>query len=482
MRSWLAAGLFLLTQTVFGAADTRQAIVKVYTTYSVPYYYTPWNMSGPSTRTGSGCIIAGKRILTNAHVVGDETFIQVRRYGDAKKYRAHVLFVSHIVDLALLSVDDDAFFEGALPLEIDGLPETQAEVTVLGFPTGGDMLSTTKGVVSRIEHRNYVHSSFSFLAGQIDAAINPGNSGGPVMANGKLVGVVMQQLTSAENIGYMVPAPVIEHFLKDVADGHYDGMPDLGWRTGELENPDMKRKYGVPPGKTGIAVQYVAPGSAGDGVIQTGDVILEIGGYPVADDGTVEFRKDERTAYSYPAELRQIGESMPVKIFRNGQETNVTVTFRRPAEDETPVPREQYDVQPSYYIVGGAVFCPLTKNYLLSWRDWYDKAPKKLVYAYQYDDLTMPGEQVVMLMRVLADDVNKGYHDWSSWIVESVNGQKINSLKELVAVVENSRDEFLVFSDGRNRELVLDRAKASSASKEILNRYRISADRSDDLK
>lgn len=484
MKHWMmAVTVCLFFQCATGApTDTRQALVKVYTTYSMPYYYTPWNMSGPSTKTGTGCIIAGKRILTNAHVVSDETFIQVRRYGDARKYRARVLFVSHITDLALLSVDDDAFFEGVEPLEMDGLPETQAEVTVLGFPTGGDMLSTTKGVISRVEHCNYTHSSFSFLAGQIDAAINPGNSGGPVVINGRIVGVVMQHLSSSENIGYMVPAPVIEHFLKDISDGRYDGMPDLGLRTEKLENPDMKRKYGLSPEKTGIVVQYVSPGSACDGVVQPGDVLLEIGGHPIADDETVEFRKDERTCYSYPAELRQIGESLPMKIFRNGQETNVTVTFHRPAEEEIPVPREQYDVQPAYYIFGGAVFCPLTKNYLQSWRNWYDNAPKNLIYAYEYRDLTEPGEQVVMLMRVLADDANKGYHDWANWIVESVNGQRIKNLRELVFAIESSQSEFVVFSDDRNREMVMDRVKVSAAARDILQRYRISSDRSDDLK
>ncbi len=463
--------------------DARQAIVKVYTTYAKPDYYTPWNMGGPSTRTGSGCIIKGKRILTNAHIVGDETFIQVRRYGTARKYRAHVLFVSHITDLALLSVDDDTFFEGVVPVEIDGLPETQTEVVVLGFPTGGDMLSTTKGVISRIEHRSYSHSSFSFLAGQIDAAINPGNSGGPVMVDGKLVGVVMQHLSSADNIGYMVPAPLVEHFLADVSDGRCDGMPDLGLRTGTMENPDMKRKYGLSEEMTGVSIQTVFPGSAGDGVLKQGDVLLEVGGYPVADDGTIEFRPDERTTYSYPVELRQIGESMSLKIFRDGLLMDVELTFTRPSEEENLVPREQYGVRPAYYIFGGAVFCPLTKNYLLAWRrDWYKIAPKNLIYLYQNRDPVVAGEEVVLIVRVLADDVNRGYHRWSSWVVETVNGRKIRNLNDLIQKVEAvTESEFVVFSDSRNREMIMDREKALAAAAGILKRYRIPADRSDGL-
>jgi S1-C subfamily serine protease len=481
-RIWVAmVAVGCWMQQAVAAPDARQAIVKVYTTFASPHYYAPWNTGGPATRTGSGCILSGKRILTNAHVVEDQTFIQIRRYSDAKKYRARVLFVSHTTDLALLAVDDDAFFEGVTPLELDGLPETQAEVTVLGFPTGGDMLSTTKGVVSRIEHRSYVHSSFYQLAGQIDAAINPGNSGGPVMVNGRVVGVVMQGLASADNIGYMVPAPIIEHFLNDVNDGRLDGVPDLGLRIGDLENPDLKRRCGLSPEQTGVRVQYVGLGSACDGIVQSGDIILEVAGFKVADDGTIEFRKDERTSYSYPSEICQVGDSLPLKIFRDGTIQEVSVTFRRPVERELLVPREQYDVRPTYYIFGGAVFCPLTKNYLLSWGDWYSRAPKNLVYALQFRDVKVEGEEVVVLMRVLADDVNLGYHDWSGWIVEKVDGRPINNLRELVNAVETGTDEFVVFSDDRNSELVMDRAKARAALPDILQRYRIPADRSEDL-
>lgn len=463
--------------------DARHAIVKIYTSYTSPDYYTPWNIDGPSRRTGSGCVISGKRILTNAHVVSNETFIQVRRSGDAKKYRARVLFVSHLVDLALLSVDDDNFFEGVQALAFDGLPETQSEVTVLGFPSGGDMLSTTKGVISRVEHRNYAHSAYSFLAAQLDAAINPGNSGGPVMKDGKIVGVVMQSLTSADNIGYMVPAPVVKHFLDDVKDGRFDAIPGLGVVAGSLENPDMKRKYGLAEEVSGIVVRYISPDSASDGVLNVGDIILSCDGFDVADDGTIEFRTDERTTFNYPAQLKQIGESLNLVIFRDGKKKTVELILSRPVTHGKLVKRDQYDIRPTYYIFGGAVLSPLTKDYLMAWgAGWYKKAPKKLIYNYSYCQPETAGDEVVILVRVIADDVNKGYHSTASWIVEFVNGQKIHNLKDLIQIVESSDDEFIVFSDSSNTELVYDRKKAQDAAAGILSRYRIPSDRSDDLK
>ena len=209
-------------------SDVRKAMVQIHTVSSEPSYYSPWKLGDPENSTGSGCVIRGERILTNAHVVSNQKFIQVQQYGDSKRYNARILYVSHEADLALLTVEDKSFFSYIDPLDLGTLPETLQEVMVYGFPTGGDALSITKGIFSRIVYQTYTHSSLSFIAGQVDAALNPGNSGGPVIVDNKIVGVVMQALKSedTENIGYIIPTPVIKHFLKDIEDGSYNGFAE----------------------------------------------------------------------------------------------------------------------------------------------------------------------------------------------------------------------------------------------------------------
>ena len=86
------------------ASDISDAIVKVYAVSDPPDYLNPWNMMGPSSVTGSGAVIEGNRILTNAHVVSDLTFIQVRRYGDTQRYPARLLAISHPVSYTHLDV------------------------------------------------------------------------------------------------------------------------------------------------------------------------------------------------------------------------------------------------------------------------------------------------------------------------------------------------------------------------------------------
>ncbi|MEM4658228.1 MAG: serine protease [Candidatus Methanosuratincola sp.] len=467
----------------FAEDEVARSIVKIYTIRNSPSYHNPWVMEGPSSATGSGCIISGGRILTNAHIVSNQTFVQVRKYGDSKRYKARVLNVSHEADLALLTVDDAGFFEGVKPLGIGELPEAQQEVFVYGFPLGGDTLSVTKGVISRIEHVTYAHSSAKFLAGQIDAAINPGNSGGPVVVGRKIVGVVMQSMVNAENIGYMVPSPIIAHFLSDIEDGSYDGFPSIGVKLQAMENDDLRRRFSMPEDKTGVLVVGTVNGSPSASKLRFGDIILEIDGYRVADDGTIEFRKRERTSLAYAIQERQIGEDLTLKILRDGKEMYTTLKLTRPFQKDFLIPQEQYDVLPTYYIYGGLVISPLTKNYLLSWGPaWYHSAPKELVAMLDDDFPSQEGEQVLIVIKVLASDVNRGYHDLSSWVISEVDGKKVKDINELVRTIEGGSGAFVEFKGKDGRIVVLDRQKVKEANPKILETYRVPSDRSIDIK
>lgn len=477
----LAAGLCLAAP--LARAEVKDAIVKIYTVHNRPDYWNPWSMRGPQASTGSGCVIKGRKILTNAHVVGDQTFVQVRRNGEAKRWEAKVVDVSHDADLALLTVQDPAFFADIPALELGDLPAPQEEVLVYGFPMGGDTLSTTKGVMSRLEHQVYSHSSCYLFAGQLDAAINPGNSGGPVIEGGRVVGVVMQGMTQADNIGYMVPVNIIRHFFADLEDGRYDGFPSLGALLQDLENPDQKRMHRVADPKNGVLVTRVLAGSPSDGVLKPGDVLVEIDGHAVAEDGTVEFRPRERTSLAYFVQARQVGESLPVAVYRDGQRKAMTLKLARPYQGDLIVESDRYDQLPSYYIYGGFVFAPLTRDYLKIWGgNWQQAAPSPLLVKVEENYAERPGQQVVVGMKVLPHEVNEGYHNVANWILEEVDGKKVDNLRDVIAAIEGGRGEFVVFRGSNQQEFVLDRAKAAAARDDILRIYHIPADRSPDLR
>ncbi len=480
---WMAVVMLCVISVEARETPVREAIVRVFTVHNVPDYYNPWNMRGTTSSTGSGAIISGNRILTNGHVVRDETFVQVRRFGEARRYQARVLYVSHQADLAILTVDDPSFFDGVEPLEFGELPETQDEVQVFGFPMGGDTLSITKGVVSRIEHQTYVHSSVNLLAVQIDAAINPGNSGGPAIVNDRIVGVAMQGIPQADNIGFIVPVPVIQHFLMDIKTGERNGIPGMGIMTQRLENPGMRRRQGMEEDETGVLLIHVIDGAAADGILQPGDVLLEIEGEAIADDGTVEFRSQERTSMSYFVQRRQVGEEIQLRILRDGERKDVSIALVHPMERDWLVPMEVYDVLPTYYIYGGVVFVPLNRNLLRMWgNNWMNTAPRELVIFLNQNFVTEDRDEVVVALKVLAADVNQGFHNENHWVIESVDDIPIRNLRHMIEIVESGdENEFVEFRSAGGQMIVLDRALVAQEHAQILATYRIPQDRSDDL-
>jgi S1-C subfamily serine protease len=112
-----------------------------------PDLLRPWMKQSPQEVSGTGVVIEGRRILTNAHVVvyASQLFIESSQSGD--KRAATVEAVSPEMDLAVVKLEDESFFEGRPPLNRTAdLPEVKDSVLVYGYPQGGSSLSITKSV------------------------------------------------------------------------------------------------------------------------------------------------------------------------------------------------------------------------------------------------------------------------------------------------------------------------------------------------
>jgi S1-C subfamily serine protease len=249
-------------------SDIYRSVLRIEVATQIPDYETPWNSGRFSGGIGTGFIIGKNRILTNAHVVSNARRLLITVHGSPVKYPARVEHIAHDCDLALLSVEDFKDFEDFPTFEFGDVPALESQVRVIGYPIGGERLSVTRGVVSRIDFQPYSHSrADSHLAVQIDAAINPGNSGGPVIQDDKVVGVAFQGLRQADNTGYIIPTPVVRRFLKDVEDGKYDQYVDLGFSEFPLHNPAMRKALGLEDDGKGVLVTNVVPTSSSDGIL-----------------------------------------------------------------------------------------------------------------------------------------------------------------------------------------------------------------------
>jgi S1-C subfamily serine protease len=456
---------------------SQSAVVRIFATSQDPDHDCPWQARTPSNGTGSGVVIGDGHVLTGAHVVANATFLQVQKISDPDKAIATVKGICHDCDLALLHISDPKFMDGIDPAEIGELPELRDRVSVVGFPVGGEEISITEGVVSRIEVQRYSHSQRHVLAVTVDAAINKGNSGGPVFMDGKVAGIAFQKLSGVDNIGEMVPAPLIKHFLAAIERDPEARVPGLGITIEGLENPTLRRHIGLPKGRSGVLVLGVEYGNSAWGHLQPGDALLSIDGARIANNATVQYAGRYRTRYDAILGERFVGDDLTLEVLRDGKVIEVKFPLK---PLELLVPRSQYDTLPSYFIYGGLVFQVLSRDFLTTWDSWWDKAPKEFLHHYYSGTRTEKKHEVVILTQILADEVNIGYGDLYSESVLEVNGEEPRSMQHFVELVESSTGIVEIVTSSKGR-IVLAPTEARQANQSILARYHIPRDRSENL-
>lgn len=476
MKKLLIIINLLMCMTIFSEdISVKKALVKVYTSHQLFDYLSPWQYGQSANSTATGFIIDGERIITNAHAVLNSKFLQVRKEGDSKKYKAVVKFTSEEYDLALVEIEDKSFFKGTVPLKLGTLPEIQEKLTVYGYPLGGDKLSTTQGIVSRMEHNTYTLTNRKFLIGQTDAAINSGNSGGPVVSKGKVVGVAFAGLNSADNIGYFIPVNILNNFLEDIKDGKYDGSPLLGLEWLELESPSHRRMLGIEDKTGGILIKKVFKNSPFEGVLQKNDVLMKLDNYPIEYDGTIEFRKNEKTDFSYVNQQKKYGDNLSYEIIRDKKTKTGQVKLEKKDIKYTVVTEVTIETPPSYMVYGGLLFEPLTSNYMAG-------VIEKLGSVYDREELYKDYKELVVLVRVLPFDVNLGYTDAVNQIIVKVNGEKYKDFKDFAQKVKNVKSGFIIFENDNGDEIVLDVKEVEEQKEALMQNYNISSDMSDDIK
>ncbi|EFJ30037.1 hypothetical protein SELMODRAFT_90340 [Selaginella moellendorffii] len=480
----------VLDDAEFGAEEVDDlpfldAVVKVFCIHTEPNFSLPWQRKRQFSTNSSGFIIGGNRVLTNAHSVEHHTQVKVKRRGSDIKFVAAVLAIGTECDIAMLTINDDSFWRGVTPVEFGALPRLQDPITVVGYPIGGDTISVTSGVVSRIEITSYVHGASELLGVQIDAAINAGNSGGPSFNDrGQCIGIAFQSLKheDCENIGYVIPTPVISHFIMDYErHGHYTGFPVLGIEWQRMENPDLRRAVGMKANQKGVRIRRVEPTAPAARHLRSSDILLSFDGVDIANDGTVPFRSGERIGFTYLVSQKYTGQRARVRVLRSGQiiENAVEVTIPKRL-----VPAHNKGRPPSYYIVAGIVFAAVSVPYLRSeyGKDYDYDAPVKLLDKLMHNFAQTEDEQLVVISQVLAADANIGYEDIVNTQIIAFNGTAVRNLKHLAHMVDNCNDGFMRFDLEYQQMIVLDAQVAKSATPEILSMHCIPSAMSDDLR
>ena len=474
----IAVGSF--AQAAPEARTVESAVVKVFSTLRNPDPARPWAKQEPVEATGSGVILAGNRILTNAHVVLYASQVQVQGHGGGDKVPATVLAVAPGIDLALLQLDEPAFFDQRQPLERSAeLPSIKEEVLAYGYPMGGTNLSITKGIISRIEFTEY-NFPVAGLRIQVDAAINPGNSGGPAVVNGKMVGLVFSKMGGAQGIGYIIPNEEIELFLSDVSHGRVDAKPALFDDLPTLENPALRRYLNLDKAVQGVVVHKPF---GKESPLKVWDVITHLDGIPVDGQGMIQLRPNLQVNFRYLVQRHAKGGQVALRVVRGGQTLDLHVPV---GPERTVLVPDLMGSYPPYFVCGPLVFSSASTQFMAG--AGRGRSPMAMVSSpllrRMFDPPTFPGEQLVVIASpFLPHRMVRGYSNPQGEVVRTVNGVPVRNLRHLVELLRDARDEFLVF-DFYNLEceaLVLSRKELLAATDELLNEAGIRSQGSPEL-
>tara|TARA_R110000782_G_scaffold131928_7_gene223844 strand:- start:24698 stop:26173 length:1476 start_codon:yes stop_codon:yes gene_type:complete len=451
------------------APDVRQSVVKIHATYRGPDFEAPWTRMPPEEFTGSGFVIDGELILTNAHVVEYASQIFVQPPQSADRLRAELVAIARGIDLAVVRLRRDSdradFHAAHPPLTLrETLPDIGGTVQAYGYPMGGEQLSITEGVVSRIEYADYYLSTFG-LRVQVDAALNPGNSGGPVVMDGQVIGVTFSGIDQAQNIGYLIPSEEVRAFLDDIADGSYEGRPRLfaeGFQT--AENEAVRDWLGLGDDQTGL----ICTGENEDIPLERWDLVSRIGDSNIDNAGLITVGDGVRVNWAYNIPRLASDGSVPVTVIRKGQPVELSLPVATSRAELLAPLRNEY---PEYFVLGPMVFSPVSQDHLGEYYLGYLAAVGSPIALRADEEQAFPGEELVVLASgFLPHPITKGYAVSYRPTVKSINGEAIKSLSHMLEVIKGLEDRYLVieFHDEAQEVLVFDRTELIESTEEIL--------------
>lgn len=298
------------------------------------------------------------------------------------------------------------------------------------------------------------------------------------MQEDRVVGVAFQNMPGLENAGFFIPPPVIEHFLKDIEDGHYDGFPHLGLRVAALQNPAYRDLLRLPDNSQGARIDGLLPIPSVTKVLKVEDVLLRVGPFAVASDGTILYQGNRLSA-ALAFQLGQDGESVPVQVWREGKAVDLALPLS--VYDADRAGGFQHDALPRYLVYGGLVFTPLSIDFLrtlgrnteTSYGDFYYE-----LHYRRYEDSANARREPVVLATVLADAVNANVAVRGRAFVDRINGVRIEQLEDVARAFGANTNAFdlIEFLPHHGVEC-LERAEVAQANARILKTYGIANDR-----
>lgn len=425
------------------------SLLKVNVTYQAHNMRIPWQKESAGGRRGLGVVLEGNRILVTGQMVADATYIELELPESGQKIPARVVAVDYEANLALLAPNsparEAAFFAGLSPMEVD--TSTRIGDTLVVWQTGrvGELIVTPMRV-SKVMNQGYVVENASFIVYEAQGIIrSEANSFTLPVAKGNKLAALLLRYDSKNQLATLLPAPIIEHFLKDVADGKYDGFPSLGIEF-QITLDDQFREYlGMKPDQAGVYISSVTKGASAEKAgVKKGDILQSINGHSI--DSRGDYQDPQFGALSISHTVRGqafVGDEVEMKVLREGKELTLKGKLARKQPTDYLVLPYLFDHGPKYVLNGGLLFQELTRPYLNSFGSEQQGGPilRLARIANSPEESEKKGKKkIVFLSAVLPTTSTQGYERVSGQVVSEVNGTKISRIEDLAEAFKKPQD------------------------------------------
>jgi len=454
------------------AIDPARSLVYVTATAQRPRFAQPWEKNPPQRRRGLGAYIGEGRVLVTAELIADSAFIEFERPGDGLRRTARVLFRDYECNLALLETDQgNGFFDTMQPLELDGAARAGDTIQVWQLEDDGSPL-ISEGRLSRIQIGPYFVPDRQLLRYEFKGSLQ--NKSGsfiiPAVRDGRLTGILLGY-NANDQIADILPAPIIQRFLDDLAEGDYLGFPVLGVTSSHTTDEQFRRWLGLEPSGGGVYINRVRPNSAAEiGGILPGDVILGIDGFEIDRRGFYDDPDFGRLNFGHLVSARKkAGEPVEMTLWRDKEEITLSLVPTRTPPEEFLVDPYMFDRMPRYFVLGGMVFIELSRPFLTSFNDWQKNAPLELLHAEANPEQYNEGRRkLVVLLYSIPTPATLGYERVGTAIVQEVNGKFITDLNDLgTAVAGNTGPHHSITLLGDYPVLHLDAQLAETVNRQL---------------
>ncbi len=287
--------------------------------------------SGTGESRGSGFIISPDGyVVTNYHVVEKASKLTVMTHS-GKSMEATVKGYDAGNDVALLKVEGENL--PVVSLGSSDALQVGDQVAAIGNPLGELASSLTVGYVSAKDRVVNTEGTVINML-QTDAAINAGNSGGPLFnMSGQVIGIITAKYSgnsgsgaSIEGLGFAIPIDDVSGIISDLKEFGYVTGAYLGVSVRDVNQ--NAQEYGLP---AGAYVAEVTKGLAAERAgVKVGDIIVDLGGYPV----------DSVTTLTRVLRRFEADQTTSLTVVRNGQKVYLSVTLdEKPAAQENAAPQ-----------------------------------------------------------------------------------------------------------------------------------------------